>query len=411
MKRPVWMACLCGFVIMFSSVGLASNFAVYLPFALEAGELANHTQTSQLITVRYISSAAVLLFAPYYLKKMGLKKGVLAPLALVGLSYLALGLSGEQGVYYAASAAFGIAYSLAGTVPVTLFIRRQYGENSTAALGVCMAGTGLASVAAPLGITFLKETLGLHRAFLMEGVFFVLVIGFLALCFHDSEAGQRLSENQAQTRAPEKPEEPTARRGELLAFYAALILVGAAADVSNSHFPLFFAAEGYTSGTISLAMSVMGAALICGKILFGRIVDRVGIRKAAYLLFGLLTVGLTLCCVSAGHHSDKLVFAAMLLLGFGLPLTTIGVAAFAKDTSDLDVYVKRLTQFQFCMMLGMMLFGTLPGIIADKTASYLPAFLLFVLFYIIAALLIFTTYARMNKRALHRTGKAASHNA
>lgn len=60
----------------------------------------------------------------------------------------------------------------------------------------------------------------------------------------------------------------------------------------------------------------------------------------------------------------------------GIPFSTVGVSVFAKDMSSGNAYEKVVKYFQVATKIGALLIGPLPGMIADLTGSYAPAYLL-----------------------------------
>ena len=66
----------------------------------------------------------------------------------------------------------------------------------------------------------------------------------------------------------------------------------------------------------------------------------------------------------------------MLLQGFSLPLTNVGVSVFAKDMSRPDTYAATLREYQIAGMVGAIAFSPMPGVLADWLGSYVPTYIL-----------------------------------
>jgi hypothetical protein len=101
----------------------------------------------------------------------------------------------------------------------------------------------------------------------------------------------------------------------------------------------------------------------------------------------------------------------MLLFGVGLPLATVGLTVFARDLSTPDQYAATIRQFQLAYMAGSLLFGPVPGFLADTTGSYFPTYRLLTVFAVISMLLMETVYYRVegrSRKVAHRLERRAA---
>lgn len=179
---------------------------------------------------------------------------------------------------------------------------------------------------------------------------------------------------------------------------AAILLTGMLSNSGFTHLSVLYRGEGFDSVTTALLISFVGIAMTVGKCIYGQVVDRVGGYKSGYIFFSLLIAGQALCCF-AGTGSTLVAFVAMLCLGLGMPLSTVGLTVFAGDAADKKNYTKTIKLYQIVYMTGMLIFGPVPGMVADRTGSYIPAYMILIAFAAGAMILIQTAYALARRRA------------
>lgn len=119
-----------------------------------------------------------------------------------------------------------------------------------------------------------------------------------------------------------------------------------------------------------------------------------GAYRSGFLFFGLLIAGEILCCL-AGTAGLNTALTAMLCLGLGLPLSTVGLSVYASDMAPSSGYERTVRWFQMAYMIGALVFGPVPGMIADATGSYIPFYILISLFAAVSMLFVQLSYKRM----------------
>ena len=138
-------------------------------------------------------------------------------------------------------------------------------------------------------------------------------------------------------------------------------------------------------------MSYAGLAICIGKILCGQVYDRMGSRWGNYYSFGSLLGAFVLCCL-APLGGLALPFLSITLLGMGLPVSAVSPSVWAADLSSDSTYGKYVRSITMSYTAGVLLFGPLPGILADRFGSYVPAYALFAVTLAAAALIIQVIY-------------------
>ena len=104
--------------------------------------------------------------------------------------------------------------------------------------------------------------------------------------------------------------------------------------------------------------------------------DALGGKNGPLVLFSAALTGCALCCMAAGGHSSVM-FVSLILMGIGMAPATVGLPIWAADFSDSEAYPRVLEWMQVSYATGGMILTLLPGMIFDRTGSYLLAYILF----------------------------------
>ncbi|MBR2879207.1 MAG: MFS transporter, partial [Oscillospiraceae bacterium] len=178
-KNP-WLVCVGCTLLLFCNVGLTtSSFSVYQPYLIEIIGLSN-TQASTVITIRTLCSMLAIPFVQKYIKICGLRRSLILMTVLAALSFFGFGFAKGFISCCAAAAMLGFCYGLGGTVSVSIAVKRSFTSHQTLALGICSAGTGLATIVWPPIATFFISNFSLRAALWFEALFLVAAT-FIAL--------------------------------------------------------------------------------------------------------------------------------------------------------------------------------------------------------------------------------------
>ena len=399
-----WVICLSGTLASFCTLGLTLNFSVYLPHVIASGAVAEGVASSALITIRYISSFLTLAVIEPYLRRMGLRAGITTAVAGLTAGYLIFSMANSFPLYCVGSAISGVCYVLGGVVPISLMINRWFRSHTGLALGLCMAGSGIASMVAPPVITLLIQRFTLRGAFRIEAVFFLAAAAVMFTLVRNDpkdmgltalDTGSSASEREKNS-VPQLSQGQTDGRVRLYAC-AAAFLMGVCGDVGLSHLTVLYSGAGYESMQVATALSKVGLALTAAKCLYGVIVDRVGTRKTDALFYAILIAGLGMSCGAAMTVSPLMVTTAAMIYGFSLPLASVGMTMLARDTSTSETYAKQLKNIQLSTTVGMLAFSMGPGLVKQLTGTYLPAYFIITAMAVLSFVLVRAAFVRMKK--------------
>lgn len=409
--RRAWLVCIGCTLLLLCTIGLANSaFSIYQPYLISKEGLSNG-QASTVITVRNMFSLLAMLSVTYFYRKFSLRSGVVISAIAIALSFGIFGLAHTFTMNCVAAAVAGLAYGYGGMIPVSLLIQRWFHDHQALALGICAAGSGIATIVAPPLVTLAIEHISLQAAFWMEGVVVLIAAALIFLLVRNAPAEAEAQPAEAeQIQDSSKSHDSVMTRGETVGVLAAIMMLGTIANPGMAHLAVLYRSIGVDDTSVSLLLSLLGAALTIGKCLYGHFTDRVGAKNSGWIFFGLMILGQGLCCFGA-KSLPAVNTAAMLLFGVGLPLATVGLTVFARDLSTPEQYAATIRQFQLAYMAGSLLFGPVPGFLADATGSYFPTYRLLTVFAVISMLLMEAVYYRVEGRSnkvTHRLERRAA---
>lgn len=414
--------CALSTVMVFVCVGLVSNaFSICLPFIIKVHGFSN-TQISLLATMKSVTSLLAMFAADRYYGRLGLKKRIALAMLSASLSFFIYGISSTPLLYCAASALSGISYAMGGMIPASLLIRQWFPLKPAAALGIAASGSGIGSVLGPVTLLFLIENFGLSSAFLAQALAVAAVTLPIVALIRENTPEHTGIETASVEDFPETEVSSGSSRDcihggtllhnrlsrrEQLRILCGSFLIGVLGLTGFNYLSLLYTSAGHSAATVSFFLSLMGILLIAGKCSFGWIADRAGSFRTAALFCLFLCIGQLLCCFAP--QSGRLLFGiTFLFLGMGLALASVGLSIMASDFCQVGNYATVLKNYQLSYALGGLVSSAVPGMLADRTGSYLPSYILFFILSIALFLFIIPVYRRHGGTLPHKSMKAAA---
>ena len=331
--------------------------------------------------MRSLFSLLSMLSADALCRRLGIRQTMTLGLGFFVVSYALFGAASAFPTLCACAALSGLAYGFGGMIPLTLALSHWFRDRRGLALGLAAGGSGLSTVLAPPLLEEAIQHLGLTAAFWLEGGVGILLTLCVFLLVRDrpEELGlipYTASGGSGASVPAERPAPPRLSRPLWWVVVAAAFLTGGPCGPGFSHLSVLYTSENYDSGTVALLMSLFGLVLMLSKVLYGSLSDTLGSRWANWSVYAVFLTGFSLCCL-APSGSIPLAFAAFVFTALGMPLSSVSLSVWAGDLSagpDYDRLVKWLSS---AYMLGSLLTGPMPGMLADRFGSYVPAYLLF----------------------------------
>ena len=406
-----WVICIAGTLVLFITMGTVSNgFSIFMPYIMKEYGLTN-TQTSSLTTLRCFSSFFAMLAIGKYYKKFSIRTGVTIAASFAVIAFLVYSQSKGYAGFCIGSVISGLAYGLGSMIPVSILINKWFESHKTLALGICSAGSGFGAVLLPPITTALIARTSMIRTFEIEAGAIALVVllifltlrndpkemGLLPLGYDETAKAGKAKPEKTKAGAVIRKKKRSISKKALITAYAMCVLLGCVGNTGFLHLSILFSSSGFGGNMVATLLSIAGFSLIVGKILFGSVTDRFGGFKSCLLFSVFILIGDTVCCM-APLTSGLLSTLGCIILGMGLSVSTMGPSIWANDIMCRKHYGATVRRFQILYAAGSLIFGSVPGIIADIFGgSYVPAYIMFTVFSAIIILMTVSIYKNIAK--------------
>lgn len=309
------------------------------------------------------------------LRKTDIRMGATCSVLAIAISFVLYGLGTGFPMYCCASATAGFAYGVGGMVAATIMINRWFADYQGFALGICAAGSGISTVVATPIITTAIERFSMRPTLLAEAVVVAICMVLVFLLLRNRPKGEedkKFGGNSMNAKI-EGTQYQVSKWSSYLVCVSMLLMGFTYA--SSSHISVLYKSEAYSTANVALLISAMGVALVVGKCLYGLISDKLGTFVSGNLFFGGFFMGVLLCCVS-GLQSMAIAVLSAVLLGAGSSILSVGISVIARAVAGPLHFTHLVQKFQIIYMIGSLIFGVVPGILADVTGSYIPAYII-----------------------------------
>lgn len=387
-KKYRWVICAGCTLMFFCTAGLGmTGFSVYQPYLISVGGLTN-AQASMLTSIRSMFTFLTMFAAARVLNKTDIRLGGTLSVAGITVSMILYGVADYFSVYAVAAAVAGICYGIGGMLSVSVMIHRWFEDRQGLAIGICSAGSGFSAVVGTPVITWLIEAFSMKQAFFIEAGFVAVMAALVFVMLRNRPKGEERPPQFVSKTSGEHSKENILWIGKQKGYLVMTgVLLMGFTYAATSHISVLYKNVGFQSEQVSLLVSAMGAALFIGKCVYGEAADKIGSFHSGNLFFGMLIAGSALCCF-AGDRNMGLSMIAVLLVSCGSVLLSVGLTIIADAVAKQQYYAVVVRRIQIIYMLGSMIFGVVPGIIADHTGSYIPAYVMITVFAVLAMLLI-----------------------
>jgi MFS family permease len=219
----------------------------------------------------------------------------------------------------------GFVGSAPAPIPYVKVISRWFDRHRGLALGLTMLGIGTGAILMPFFAQRLIARLGWRSTYMVIGML-VLVVSVPIVAFFLKESPEEsglLPDGASVPRNIEQEQNSEeglswweARRSATFwLMVSALFLVGASVHGCVLHLAPLLSDRGLSPQRVALAVTVLGTALMIGRVASGYLLDRVFAPRVAMWIFGAAAFGIALLQTAAG---TRLVFLAVFLIGLGI---------------------------------------------------------------------------------------------
>jgi MFS family permease len=287
---------------------------------------AGRAAVSLAFTLHGLVGAACVPLIGRLIDRFGARRVILTGTTIFGLVLLSSGLVGASITYlYLFYVALGLVSGTTSPVPYGVVVSRWFDRQRGLALGLMAFGLGLGAIAMPLVAQRLIAMFGWRATYATFGCAALLlslpvVAAFLA---EDPRQKGMWPDGIAPTQSAEQDKRhyeglswrDTWHQPTFWLLICAFFLAGASLFACVLHMPALLTDRGVSAQGAAVASSVVGVALLIGRIGAGYLLDRIFAPRLAMLLFGGSAVGIAL--LSAGSMG-KLALVAAFLVGVGM---------------------------------------------------------------------------------------------
>lgn len=398
MKKKIypWLICLMSTLLISCCMGLTNGtFSVFQPYLVKSG--LTNTQASMILTARNIFSCIAIALITQYYGRMKMRRGMVVNLCIGALAFLIYSRASSYLMYLLAAAVSGFCYGWGGILPASILIRRWFRKNKTLALGISGSGTGVAMLILPMILTAVIESQGMKAAFHMNMALMLVTALLIFLIVKESpeEAGMLPWGGDTEEKEKEKKaaEGHGLTRVEFAMMAASMLLLGVSTQPEVNHIAVYYAELGFPVHVAPMTISLIGATLIAGKCIYGYLADRFEPFYINLIYYLGIVAGLV-CFALCSLGTMIPAYIGGVCMGFGTTLATVGMMAMAGDLETSEKYMKAGKYYQLFYMGAVLVFNTVPGLVADLTGSYRPVYFLAPVLMAAGMLLTQTVYIR-----------------
>ncbi len=389
---------------------LASAFflhsrGIFFPYWMDEFSAAK-TEMSLAVTLTLFTGACIAPLTGYLLDRFSVRSVVATGCLWLAAGYLCLRLVNGFPAFLLVLLVFqSPGWTCVGPLAQTKLMVNWFSRNRGMALGIAIMGISVAGIVVPPLATVLAEQLGWRDTYTLYAlVLLILAVPATLLLVKQEPAdiGQRpdgdppSAEPATTTAVPSAPAPGAplpmslaATYREFLtskAFWSIVLTFGLMNGVYSAmitHLPTFLSIErGFSLLDASWVLSAAGGAAIAGKLLFGYLMDHMNAKGT--VLFAVTSYFVsTLVFMNADGPAPMTVAAVLFGLGFGgmVPVRSVllsrlfGVRKFSRVNGLLSFFLAPATFWVF-----------VTGWVADTTGSYVTAFKVWAVAFLLAGL-------------------------
>jgi MFS family permease len=320
-------------VVVTSAVGLflgafpivAFSFGVFFPSFVREFH-ASRAAVSLAFTIHNLLSGISAVVIGRIADRIDARRVILPGLVIVATLLLSAEAIGSRiSELYLLYIALGLVASATTTVPYALVVSRWFDRRRGLALGGMMVGLGLGAVAMPVVAQRLIASFGWRNAFAIVGCATLTIpVPIVGIFLRDAPAKMALLPDGAS--AGVAPPQTGGRQdgvtwrearqsGTFWLLIGVFVLLAASVHACVIHMPQLFADRGATAENAATASSVVGLALLAGRIGCGYFLDRYFGGRVAFVICMGAASGIALLWAGS---TGAIALAGAFLVGLGM---------------------------------------------------------------------------------------------
>lgn len=302
---------------------------------------------------------------------------------------------------YILSAFRGIAAGTAGTVLVTIVINNWFTGKVGLMTSLVFCSAGISGAILSPILSGIIESAGWRAGYQAMAAFIVLFY-LPALLFplgiHPEDAGYETLVLGEKT-GPVQPQSSDPARPAKIdpALYLLILLYACIASAATAYIPHFSGIADSYGQTAAVGSAMVSAAMLAntfGKLGYGWLTDRIGIRKGVWIYGCLVIAGIALLLKI---HAGPMLYVSAFLVGLCYSLSSVGVALLSRELFGIAVHAKAYPSINMLNTFANAGLTSVIGFMYDVSGNYNGALLLFLGGEIVLMVTTLLAYARAAK--------------
>jgi MFS family permease len=298
-----WIVVVCAIGLFLGAPLLVFSFSVFFK-SLVVDFHASRAEVSFAFSLFNFVGAIWLPVVGTLIDRFGAKRVILPSAVLYGLVLIvALWVGSSLWQLYLLFALMGITVtSGVAPVPYGVIISHWFNRRRGLALSLAMMGIGIGSIVVPIFAQRLITTFGWRGAFAIFGALVLLIPLPILKVFLVNDPGQRGLGPDGDEKAQDSPLRAARKQGMSWSaiwrdpYYWTMIcifsLAGASVHGAVLHMASIFTDRGVSAERAAIATSLVGAAVMLGRLGAGYLLDRIFAPRVAILLYGAGVLGI-----------------------------------------------------------------------------------------------------------------------
>lgn len=411
LSRERKLLILAGFLVAGGGQGaLINTFSVFIKPVTQALGFSRGEFTLYNSIIFLFSMLLLPLYGEIYRKKW-FPRFLLLSAVICGLAPVGFPLCRSIEMFYFFAVLIGVFFNGVSINAVSTVITRWFGRNRGFATGICFSGSGLTAA-----VVLRLANSAIQRADWRYGYWTVsacsllmMATGALIICSverrgaPDAAHDPEFLPSQTETGKDDMTLRQACGTFGFWGIAASALLFSSITQSGGASIMAYASDLGYSSAAQSQIASASMFLLAAGKILFGRALDRWGVRFGFSMASAALA-GYVLSLIFM-PNSWAAAVAYVLFYGAAAPAPTVLVSYSVAAAYGKREYSRIYSLIYIGVHCGVMIGNTLPGLIYDQTGSYAHAWSLALFAALLAAALLACTYYDMRRR---KTAKQAA---
>lgn len=392
------MVVVAGCGLIGTCLGLGINISGLFFSAIADEFQTGRAGVSASLTIYNLVHAFVGMSAPFFLRRFGLKKMLVAGTALQAASTFLLSKANGLPALWLLNALRGTAAGLIGTVTVTIIINYWFNQNNALMTSIAMCFSGLAgALLSPLisGIIAGSGWRAAYQVTAMLVLVFNLPAILLPITLKPEEAGMKpYGEKQKNETVETVGTEKKISAG----LFVLVILFGITSSAVTAFPPHFSGlAESYrlaSAGALMVSAGMITNSL--GKVLIGRLIDQYSLRFSIRLFTAGVLIGAL--GLLLGRNSIVLILSSA-LYGLAYGIAMVALVSLTRELFGTAQYSRVYPKAALASTFSNAIFTTVAGGAYDRYGSYSPMIILLIVLIITTFLLAEAAY-RIHDRSV-----------